>query len=119
LQARLITTHVLDTNNGKPAEGVAIDLYILVDKTRQLVNSQITNHDGRCDQPLLSVDEMQTGSYEMDFAVSDYFSTAGTNLTEPGLFNIITIRFNISNTKRNYHIPLLVSPYSYSTYQGS
>jgi 5-hydroxyisourate hydrolase len=115
----LLTTHVLDTTKGKPAEGVTIDLYILVDQARQLINSHITNHDGRCDQPLLSVDEMQAGSYELDFAVSDYFSMAKTGLTEPDLFNIITIRFNISNTKRNYHIPLLVSPYSYATYQGS
>jgi 5-hydroxyisourate hydrolase len=115
----LLTTHVLNTATGRPAKGVNIELYVPTNNSRQLICSRITNHDGRCDQPLLLAHEMYVGMYELDFVLSDYFSDSDAYSAEPCFLSTITIRFGISDTNENYHIPLLVSPYGYSTYRGS
>ena len=111
-----LTTHVLDTASGRPAAGLAIDLYRIDDAGRTLLKSVSTNADGRCDAPLLAADAMQTGTYELRFHAGDYFRASA----EPSKFlDIIPIRFGITEEDVHYHVPLLVSPFSYSTYRGS
>ena len=111
-----LTTHVLDTVRGKPADRLRIDLYRIEDETAHRVKSVNTNDDGRCDQPLLSAEAMRAGTYELRFHAGDYFrGTAGT----AEFLDIIPIRFAIADGRAHYHVPLLVSPFSYSTYRGS
>lgn len=111
-----LTTHVLDTMRGKPAHGLRIDLYRIVGDTPQYLRSTETNEDGRCDAPLLSGETMKAGTYELRFHAGDYFR----NTAEASAFlNIIPIRFDVVEQGAHYHVPLLVSPYSYSTYRGS
>ena len=112
-----LTTHILDTAHGHPAAGVAIRLFSLGDE-RTLVSSRETNHDGRTDEPLLEGENMSTGSYELEFDIGEYFATRGVVLSEPAFLNTVVIRFAVS-AGENYHVPLLVSPWSYSTYRGS
>jgi 5-hydroxyisourate hydrolase len=112
-----LTTHVLDTAGGRPGAGIAISLYSLNDG-RTLVCSAITNGDGRTDEPLLQGDSWRRGHYELQFAVADYFRRAGVPLAEPPFLDEIVIRFSLADD-RHYHVPLLVSPWSYSTYRGS
>ncbi len=112
-----LSTHVLDTAQGKPAHNVAIRLYS-VDEGRSLVKSLLTNADGRTDEQLLSEEEFKLGAWELVFNVADYFSDSALNPDEPPFLDEITLRFTISRND-HYHVPLLVSPWSYSTYRGS
>ncbi len=113
-----LTTHVLDTARGQPAAGLDIELYRL-DGARQLIKKAVTNADGRCDGPLLEGDQLRLGAYELLFAVAAYFRRAGVALTTPPFLDIVPIRFGIADATAHYHVPLLVSPYGYTTYRGS
>lgn len=112
-----LTTHILDTAQGKPAGGIPIQLYS-VGVQRQRVKTLISNADGRTDEQLLSESEFQPGTWELVFRVADYFSNAGLNTDQPPFLDEITLRFSIGRND-HYHVPLLVSPWSYSTYRGS
>lgn len=111
-----LTTHVLDTAHGRPAAGLAITLTRLRDGV--VLKTLRTNADGRADQPLLEGDDFAFGTYELSFAVGDYFRALGLSLPDPAFLDVVPIRFGISERK-HYHVPLLVSPYSFSTYRGS
>ena len=113
-----LTTHVLDTANGSPAANIKVELYSL-DDGRSLIKESITNADGRLDQPLLENETFQNGRYELVFYAGDYFSALGLQLPEPPFLEDIVIRFGIADSDQHYHVPLLVSPWSYSTYRGS
>lgn len=115
-----LTTHILDTTKGIAASKVEIKLYRHDDKgNKSLINTSLTNDDGRCDAPLLEGEQFSKGVYELEFAIEEYFAKQGVELPKPSFLNIVTIRFGISDEGAHYHIPLLVSPYSYSTYRGS
>ena len=114
-----ITTHVLDTANGKPGAGIAVTLWRWEATDRHQVTSTLTNADGRCDAPLLDGERMQPGRYELVFAAGDYFRALGTPLPEPPFVDEVVLRFGIAHAEQHYHVPLLVSPWSYSTYRGS
>lgn len=115
-----LTTHVLDTANGCPAAGVKLALYACPENAARILMKQAcTNADGRCDSPLLSADEMQPGIWELVFHTADYFQQHHTPLDNPPFLDVITLRFGIADTSAHYHVPLLVSPWSYSTYRGS
>ena len=114
-----LSTHVLDTTQGKPGAGVAIELYAVQDGQRRLLKTAVTNHDGRCDAPLLEGEAMQPGRYELVFAAGDYFAAQGVALPEPRFLDRVTIAFGIASADQNYHVPLVVTPWSYSTYRGS
>ena len=112
-----LTTHCLDTFSGKPAQGVKVDVYFISEKKAKL-NSVILNNNGRSDKPLIEGTNFKEGQYELVFFVGDYFSKI-TDLPKTPFLNEVIIRFGISNPNEHYHIPLLVSPWSYSTYRGS
>ncbi len=112
-----LSTHVLDTAQGKPGQGINIKLFSL-QGDRHLVASSVTNDDGRTDVPLLDEETFRAGCYEIEFAVGAYFENAGLAVTEPPFLDDIVVRINLAEG-RNYHVPLLVSPWSYSTYRGS
>ncbi len=112
-----LTTHILDTAQGKPGAGVKVELWRLGDKT--LIKTIVTNQDGRSDSPLLEGGLLNNETYELLFHIGDYFKTCGLDLPEPAFLNIIPIRFTICDQNAHYHVPLLVSPWSYSTYRGS
>jgi 5-hydroxyisourate hydrolase len=115
-----LTTHVLDTASGKPAEGLKIDLYRLKGDVREKIKTVSTNGDGRVDGgPILIGDSFLVGEYELVFHAGDYLRGHGVKLTEPAFLDVIPIRFGISDTTAHYHVPLLLSPYGYSTYRGS
>ncbi|MEN3291469.1 MAG: 5-hydroxyisourate hydrolase [Burkholderiales bacterium] len=114
-----LTTHVLDITQGKPGGGVLVELYAVQATQRSLVQSAVTNQDGRCDAPLLAGDEMQAGQYELVFAAGDYFAAQGVPLPEPRFLDRVIIAFGIADPTQNYHVPLVVSPWAYSTYRGS
>lgn len=115
-----LTTHVLDTASGTPAEGLKIDLYRLKGEAREKIRSVSTNSDGRVDGgPILIGETFLAGEYELVFHAGDYLRARGVTLTEPAFLDIIPIRFGISDTTGHYHVPLLLSPYGYSTYRGS
>ena len=114
-----LTTHVLDTAHGRPGAGIELKLYRVTGTDRQLLDSRRTNADGRCDAPLLSDASFSVGSYEIEFAAGDYFAALGLNLPEPRFVDVIVLRFGIADANAHYHVPLLVSPFSYSTYRGS
>ena len=114
-----LTTHVLDTASGRPASGVAIDLYRVEDERRDLIKSVATNSDGRVDSPLLDGDAFTAGCYELVFRAGAYFRDGGVELPKPPFFENITIAFGIAEPGQHYHVPLLLSPYGYSTYRGS
>ena len=105
-----LTTHVLDTRNGRPAAGMKIELWSL--EPRQLLQSVTTNADGRTEQPLLSPNESRAGNFELIFFVGDYFC-------ERVFLDQVPVRFTIADGAAKYHVPLLVSPWAYSTYRGS
>ncbi len=113
-----LTTHILDTAHGKPAEKLALSLYKISGKNRDLRCEAVTNADGRCDGPLLEGEEFQPGEYELEFQAGDYFRRLGVALPDPPFFDVVVLRFGLA-TDEHYHVPLLVSPYSYSTYRGS
>ncbi|MGB6006840.1 hydroxyisourate hydrolase [Castellaniella sp.] len=114
-----LSTHVLDTVHGVPAQGVALELYRLDGETRTLLTQTATNHDGRCDAPLLSGDALVKGTYELAFHAGDYFAAQGVDLPEPRFVDVVVLRFGIAHPEQNYHVPLVVTPWTWSTYRGS
>ncbi|GMR17425.1 MAG: hydroxyisourate hydrolase [Gammaproteobacteria bacterium] len=112
-----LTTHVLDTARGVPGAGIGIKLFSLAGD-RHLVASTVSNADGRTDSPLLDEETYRPGSYEIEFAVGSYFAAAGLDAGEPPFLQDVVVRFALAEGG-NYHVPLLVSPWSYSTYRGS
>jgi len=123
MMARL-STHVLDTANGRPAAGMRVRLYACEGEPRQLLKTAITNPDGRTDEPLLAGERLPTGVYELEFSVAEYFAAAGApaggaSSGAPAFLGDVVVRFGVADASANYHVPLLVSPYAYSTYRGS
>jgi 5-hydroxyisourate hydrolase len=114
-----LSTHVLDTGCGVPAAGVAIELHRLIDGQRHPVTSATTNADGRTDQPLLAGDSIEPGVYELTFFAGDYHRALGFSLGTPPFLDHIIVRVGLADPQGNYHVPLLLSPFGYSTYRGS
>ncbi|HLI90917.1 MAG TPA: hydroxyisourate hydrolase [Ktedonobacteraceae bacterium] len=116
-----LTTHVLDTAQGRPANDIAIQLWRLTpaEAGRTLLKTARTNADGRTDEPLLSGAEMSAGVYELIFAVGAYFAAQKVTTAMPPFLDEVPIRFGIADAEAHYHVPLLVSPWAYSTYRGS
>ncbi|WP_276120648.1 hydroxyisourate hydrolase [Pararhizobium qamdonense] len=114
-----LTTHVLDTALGKPAKGLKIDLFRIEGGGRRLLRTVETNSDGRVDGPMLEGDAFLAGTYELLFHAGDYLRATGTGLSEPAFLDLIPLRFGIADQTSHYHVPLLLSPFSYSTYRGS
>ena len=112
-----LTTHVLDTAHGRPAAGMLIELRRL--PADEVIFSARSNTDGRCGRPLLEGPSFVPGEYELVFHTADYFRTLGVKLSDPPFLDRIALRFGLSGTDQHYHVPLLVSPWSYSTYRGS
>lgn len=113
-----LTTHVLDTALGKPAAGLKIELWS-ADETPRLQSTHETNDDGRVDGPILEGADFRTGVLELRFHAGDYLRTTGQALPEPLFLDVIPIRFGIAEEDGHYHVPLLLSPFGYSTYRGS
>jgi len=113
----LLTTHVLDTANGCPAEGIMVQLYRLPE--HELLLEATTNVDGRVQDALLEDDAFRQGRYELVFNTEAYFKKMGNKLSQPAFIDDVIIRFAIADEDEHYHVPLLVSPWSYSTYRGS
>jgi 5-hydroxyisourate hydrolase len=116
--AGYLTTHVLDTARGCPAQGVKIALYRVAGNAHRKIAEAVTNADGRTDAPILPEHDFKTGVYELIFNAEDYFETAGIPPEEPRFLGQIPIRFGMSEAA-HYHVPLLLSPFGYSTYRGS
>ena len=114
-----LSTHVLDTAHGRPAQGMQIELWSLADEKPRLLKTVRTNADGRTDEPLLSAAEMQVGSYELVFYVGDYFVGKANAVGNVRFLDRVPVRFGIADANASYHVPLLVSPWAYSTYRGS
>ena len=112
-----LTTHVLDIYSGKPGKGIQVDVYY-VSNQRNKLNSIVLNSNGRSEKPLVQGNDFKVGEYELVFFVGDYFKQI-TNLPKTPFLNEVVVRFGISNSNEHYHVPLLVSPWSYSTYRGS
>lgn len=110
-----LTTHVLDTAAGRPARDLRFALYC----GGRLLAAGKTNADGRCDSPLLEGDAFAAGEYELQFEAGDYFARAGAAMADPPFLGTVVIRFGVADPKLHYHVPLLLSPYAYSTYRGS
>lgn len=120
LNMGFLSTHVLDTANGLPGHNIPISLYrINKGAHKERLGDYITNSDGRCDQPLLEGDAFKIGVYELVFNVADYYRERGMQLPEQAFLDEVVLRFGISDAQEHYHVPLLISPYSYSTYRGS
>jgi 5-hydroxyisourate hydrolase len=114
-----LSTHVLDTARGKPGAGVGLELFAVGAGGRTLLKAATTNRDGRCEAPLLEGEAMVPGQYELVFAAGDYFAAQGVALPEPRFIDQVTIAFGIAAADQHYHVPLVVTPWSYSTYRGS
>jgi 5-hydroxyisourate hydrolase len=113
-----LTTHVLDTARGCPAQDLRIDLYRIEGEARAWIHSLTTNADGRTDRQILPAEEFETGTYELVFHAGDYLRASGQDGDAPLFLDMVPIRFGMSD-EAHYHVPLLLSPYSYSTYRGS
>lgn len=115
-----LSTHVLDTAHGRPAAGLRLHLQRLAaDGSAQAIKSQTLNADGRTEAPLLAADEMAAGRYRLLFEVAPYFRALGLVLPEPPFLDTVVLDFGIADASARYHVPLLVSPYGYSSYRGS
>jgi 2-oxo-4-hydroxy-4-carboxy-5-ureidoimidazoline decarboxylase len=115
-----LSTHVLDTLRGGPAAGVAVELYEIASAgNARLIMRTITNADGRTDRPLIAEQPIPIAEYELRFGVGDYFARQGTPVADPPFLGIVPIRFAVAEPEAHYHVPLLVTPWSYSTYRGS
>ena len=110
-----LTTHVLDTTHGKPAAGVALRLK----RGEAVLAAARTNADGRCDSPLLTGEAIAAGAYRLEFDVGAYYRAQGVTLPDPAFLDTVAIEFGIADVAAHYHVPLLVSPFGYSTYRGS
>ena len=116
--AGYLTTHVLDTASGRPAAGLKIELFRLDGTERSHLKTLITNDDGRTDEQILPADQFSTGVYELVFHAGAYLTSTGTPAENPRFLDVIPIRFGMSEAS-HYHVPLLLSPFGYSTYRGS
>lgn len=114
-----LTTHVLDTARGRPAAGVKITLYRISGQSHRKLKEVVTNDDGRTDGPMLAGDDLKEGSYELVFAAGDYLRASGQAGDGTLFLDEIPIRFGIPDAEQHYHVPLLISPFAYSTYRGS
>jgi 5-hydroxyisourate hydrolase len=114
-----LTTHVLDTARGVPGSGITITLYRNLDERYALIRDAVTNADGRCDEPLLEGGAFAEGRYRLVFAMGAYFAKAGLTLPDPPFVDEVVIDFGIADASAHYHVPLLASPWSWSTYRGS
>jgi 2-oxo-4-hydroxy-4-carboxy-5-ureidoimidazoline decarboxylase len=115
-----LSTHVLDTHGGQPAPGVSVELVELSDaEERRPIERAVTNRDGRTDRPLIGGRPIPIGRYELRFAVGDYFARRGVPLADPAFLDVVPVRFSVAEPEGHYHVPLLVTPWSYSTYRGS
>jgi len=114
-----LTTHVLNIATGTPAAGMRIDLRVLPESSAVLPSASRTNEDGRCTAPLLEGAALRIGRYSLTFHVAAYFRSLGVTLAEPPFLDEVVIAFGVADPNQNYHVPLLVSPWSYSTYRGS
>ena len=114
-----LSTHVLDTHAGRPAVGVAIELYEFTAEKAHYIQSAITNADGRTDQPLIGGRPLPIGRYELRFAIGNHFRSRGIASGDPPFLDIVPLRFSIAEPEGHYHVPLLCTPWSYSTYRGS
>ena len=119
MQTGFLTTHVLDTARGVPAGGFQITLLKLNNGKYTTVSSRITNNDGRTDIPILSADNFETGQYRMVFHAGPYLDAHFSDLPDPKFLSDIPIDFNMADSESHYHVPLLLSPFGYSTYRGS
>ena len=113
-----LTTHVLDTANGCPAAGLKIDLYRIDGEARLHLKSLLTNADGRTDEQILPTEAFAIGTYELVFHAGDYLEASGTPPEDPRFLDLVPLRFGMSE-EAHYHVPLLLSPFGYSTYRGS
>lgn len=113
-----LTTHVLDTALGRPAQGLKIELWS-VEGTGERVSTHVTNDDGRVDAPILEGSALKRGVYELRFHAGDYLKASGQTLPDPLFLDIVPIRFGIADEGAHYHVPLLLSAFGYSTYRGS
>ena len=113
-----LTTHVLDTALGKPAQGLKIELYRITGNTHDIIGTFETNADGRVDAPLLEGSTFKYGQYELVFYAGDYLDRTGAETSEPKFLDLIPLRFGISEDS-HYHVPLLLTAFGYSTYRGS
>ncbi|SDH99320.1 hydroxyisourate hydrolase [Variovorax sp. OV700] len=114
-----LSTHVLDTMHGGPAAGMEVALYTTEGDAATLVKRFTLNSDGRSDGPLYDNDTLKVGTYRLVFDVAGYFKARGVKLPEPNFLNKVALDFGVAHTDQHYHVPLLVSPWSYSTYRGS
>lgn len=114
-----LTTHALDTAQGCPAAGMQVALFRLTEGGPVLLGNMQTNADGRVEKPLLEGDEFVAGTYELIFQAGDYFKANRVSLSDPPFLNEVVLRFGIADPNQHYHVPLLLSPWSYSTYRGS
>ncbi len=114
-----LSTHVLDTANGVPAQGIKLEFFRIDNDKQVLLKTLHTNSDGRTDELLLDDSNIEVGEYAIVFHVASYFTGLGVKETKPAFLNKIPINFGIVDASANYHVPLLVSPWSYSTYRGS
>ncbi len=113
-----LTTHVLDIYSGKPGKGIKVELFFLNSENKEKINSIILNSDGRSDKPLVEKEKFKSGKYELVFYIGEYFKKVVGNNELPFIDDVV-VRFGISDNKESYHVPLLVSPWSYSTYRGT
>ena len=113
------STHVLDTSRGMPAAGIPVELHFVANGQRRLLATAITNADGRTDAPLLAVERLEVGVYELTFRTGEYLSRSGAALTDPPFLDVVVVRVGVAEPTGHYHVPLLLSPYGYSVYRGS
>lgn len=114
-----LTTHVLDTAHGCPGSGIRVELYRVAGTCLELLGSVLTNADGRCDAPLLQGPAYRSGIYQLHFHAGDYYRARAQRLAEPAFLDVVVLRFGLDASQPHYHVPLLLSPYGYSTYRGS
>ncbi|WP_027962432.1 hydroxyisourate hydrolase [Halomonas halodenitrificans] len=114
-----LTTHVLDTAQGSPGQGIRIEVFRLEGEQRTRLKEVVTNDDGRCDEPILEGEAFAAGQYELVFHAGDYLRAQGIEAEAPLFLDVIPLRFGVADAGAHYHVPLLLSPYGYSTYRGS
>jgi 2-oxo-4-hydroxy-4-carboxy-5-ureidoimidazoline decarboxylase len=114
-----LSTHVLDTHAGRPAQGIAVELYEFAGDRAHRIGTAVTNSDGRTGAPLISGRPLPIGVYELRFAIGDHFRSRGIEQGDPPFLDIVPLRFSVAEAEGHYHVPLLCTPWSYSTYRGS